>query len=172
MQSTIQPKTLTRKEIHPTMLRTSKFNAFSVFSENFSISQNLKSTSAYSLSPFPSHPPLKFQFLGISGTYRSLFFVEVFTMFNRTSLQSHIPPVSVTGQSHDLFLTEQKFNPSGSIKSIHEDRENFLCIPLFILCGTQKQGRVQEEESRKYKMGGKGQFQKITLLKKHMMKNI
>lgn len=68
MQSTIKLKTLTRKEIHPTMLNTSEYNVFSVFSENFSIYWNLKSSSAYSLSPSPSHPPLKFQFLGISGT--------------------------------------------------------------------------------------------------------
>lgn len=51
MQSTIKLKTLTRKEIHPTMLNTSEYNAFSVFSENFSIYWNLKSSSAYSLSP-------------------------------------------------------------------------------------------------------------------------
>lgn len=92
-------------------------------------------------------------------------------MFNRTSLQSHTPPVSVTGQSHDIFLTEQKYNPSGSIKSIHEDRENVVFLySSFVEHRNRGRYRMKNQESTKW--GGGRQFQKITLLRKYMMKNI
>lgn len=72
-------------------------------------------------------------------------------MFNRTSLQSHTSPVSVTGQSHDIFLTEQKFNPSGSIKSIHEDRENGVFLySSFVEHRNRGRYRMKNQESTKW----------------------
>lgn len=58
MQSTIKLKTLTKKEVHPTMLNTSEHNAILVFSENFSIYWNLKS----SLCPFLVTTSMSFTF--------------------------------------------------------------------------------------------------------------
>lgn len=110
-QSTITLKTLTRKEIYPTMLNTSECNGF------FSLFWNFQCLLEFGilLLLIPCHYSHLIH-LSNSNSYESLelnslLSAEVFTMFNRTSLQFHIPPVSVTGQSHGIFLTEQKFNP-------------------------------------------------------------
>lgn len=94
--------------------------AFLVFSEFFSFYWNLESSFCLSLVTTLISLTSQIPILRKSLELNSLLSMEVFTMFNRTSLQSHILPVSVTGESHGIFLTEQKFNPSGSIKSIHE----------------------------------------------------
>lgn len=84
-------------------------------------------------------------------------------MFNRTSLQSHTSPVSVTGQSHDIFLTEQKFNPSGSIKSIHEDRENGVFLYSSFV---EHRNRGRYLRTKKVQNGGEKAVSKNYFIKK------
>lgn len=93
-------------------------------------------------------------------------------MFNRTSLQSHIPPVSVTGQSRDIFLTTEiqpfRFHKINSWRQIKLSLCSFL-HPLWNTVVKEDLGRrVKKMQNGKKKR----QFQKITLLKKDVMKHI